>query len=141
VGDLVFRGAATAVLLMLIAGSHFIAYAASATVRGAPGRARGGTHANCQGASTIPCSRISGCSYRCRRCVIESRSIPLGSSQRGCGSEKGDQTIIQAREAVQDFRASGIEAGDLEAALTALREELAQPDQREPAHLPVVGRR
>ncbi len=42
--------------------------------------------------------------------------------------EKGDQTIIQAREAVQDLRASGIEAGDLETALTALREEFSQPD-------------
>ena len=42
--------------------------------------------------------------------------------------EKGDHTIVQAREAVQDLRASGIEAGDLEAALTALREEFAQAD-------------
>jgi signal transduction histidine kinase len=41
--------------------------------------------------------------------------------------EKGDQTILRAREAVQDSRASGIEAGDLETALMALREEFAQP--------------
>jgi signal transduction histidine kinase len=53
--------------------------------------------------------------------------------------EKGDQMIIQAREAVQDLRASGIEAGDLEAALTALREEFSQPGAPErPAYRVVV---
>jgi ligand-binding sensor domain-containing protein/signal transduction histidine kinase len=52
--------------------------------------------------------------------------------------EKGDQTIIQAREAVQDLRDSGIEAGDLETALTALREEFAQPGPNRPTYRVVV---
>jgi signal transduction histidine kinase len=53
--------------------------------------------------------------------------------------ETGDQTILQAREAVQDLRASGIEAGDFEAALTALHEEFVQPDKpNQPSYRVVV---
>ncbi|HEY2400349.1 MAG TPA: two-component regulator propeller domain-containing protein [Steroidobacteraceae bacterium] len=69
--------------------------------------------------------------------------VPEHSSQLAAALDaaldKGDQTIIHAREAVQDLRASGIEAGDLEAALTALREEFSKPDSPDrPAYRVVV---
>jgi ligand-binding sensor domain-containing protein/signal transduction histidine kinase len=125
-----FRGGATAGLMMLIASSHFY------RVRGIrlqfEGRLEERVGERTRIARELHDSLLQGFQgllYRLQalRNIVPEHSSALVAAL-DAALEKGDQTIIQAREAVQDLRASGIEAGDLEAALMALREEFAQPN-------------
>jgi signal transduction histidine kinase len=125
-----FRGGALAVAVMLIAGSHF--YRVRGIRRQFEVRLEERVGERTRIARELHDSLLQGFQgllYRLQalRNIVPEHSPALVAAL-DAALEKGDQTIIQAREAVQDLRASGIEAGDLEAALTALREEFAQPD-------------
>jgi ligand-binding sensor domain-containing protein/signal transduction histidine kinase len=125
-----FRGGATAVLLMLIASSHF--YRIRGIRRQFEVRLEERVGERTRIARELHDSLLQGFQGLLYRLQALRNTVPEHSAELVAALdealEKGDQTIVQAREAVQDLRASGIEAGDLEEALTALREEFAQAD-------------
>jgi ligand-binding sensor domain-containing protein len=136
-----FRGGAIIVALMLIASSHF--YRVRAVRRQFDVRLEERVAERTRIARELHDSLLQGFQGLLYRLQALRNRVPEHSPELAtaldAALEKGDQTIIQAREAVQDLRASGIEAGDLEAALTALPEELAQPDSpNRPAYRVVV---
>jgi ligand-binding sensor domain-containing protein/signal transduction histidine kinase len=136
-----FRGAALAVALMLVASSHF--YRVRGLRRQFEVRLEERVGERTRIARELHDSLLQGFQgllYRLQalRNIAPEHSPELVAAL-DAALDKGDQTIIQARAAVQDLRASGIEAGDLEAALTALREEFAQPNSpNQPTYRVVV---
>jgi signal transduction histidine kinase len=125
-----FRGGAAAVFLMLVANSHL--YRVRAIRRQFEVRLEERVGERTRIARELHDSLLQGFQGLLYRLQALRNTVPEHSPQLvaalDAALEKGDHTIIQAREAVQDLRASGIEAGDLEAAVTALREEFAQAD-------------
>ncbi|MFL6602880.1 MAG: two-component regulator propeller domain-containing protein [Steroidobacteraceae bacterium] len=136
-----FRGGALAVALMLIASSHF--YRVRGIRRQFELRLEERVGERTRIARELHDSLLQGFQgllYRLQALRnLAPENFPEFVATLDAALEKGDQTIIQAREAVQDLRASGIEAGDLEAALMALREEFAQPNSpNQPTYRVVV---
>jgi signal transduction histidine kinase len=123
-----FRGGAITVVLMLIASSHL--YRVRAIRRQFEVRLEERVGERTRIARELHDSLLQGFQGLLFRLQALRNIVPKHSPELvaalDTALEKGDRTIIQAREAVQDLRASGIEAGDLEAALKALREEFAQ---------------
>lgn len=134
------RGGAIAIALMLIAASHL--YRVRAIRRQFEVRLEERVAERTRIARELHDSLLQGFQGLLFRLQALRNMVPEHSPQLvaalDVALEKGDQAIIKAREAVQDSRASGIEAGDLEAALAALREEFAQPAPSRPAYRVLV---
>ena len=136
-----FRGGATATVLMLAAFGYL--YRVRSIRREFEVRLEERVGERTRIARELHDSLLQGFQGLLYRLQALRNTVPASSRELvtalDAALEKGDQTIIQAREAVQDLRASGIEAGDLEAALTALREEFVQQnDPNRPAYRVVV---